>query len=175
MLDVTHCAIRPQRTEATRVVRTSGRPQRARRGNVEVGAIVALRTETISRELLTFSLVAKVESMRKFTRIAFFAQAALVVLADEMTDTLALFLRRVVSIGAARALSTSIGEEILAYRPGDLGWLAQRGESVGEVVVEGERRARGGVGVQNLGGQRGRGGCGHVGWAAGLGRRGGRW
>jgi hypothetical protein len=51
-----------------------------------VGTFVALRADTESAELFTFSLTAEVEGVGEFAGIAFLAEAALVVFADQMTN-----------------------------------------------------------------------------------------
>jgi hypothetical protein len=67
---------------------------------MKVCAVVARRTQTEARELFTFSLVAQVEGVRELAGVAFLAQAALVMLANQVVDAAAFRGRRVVSVMA---------------------------------------------------------------------------
>ena len=82
MLDVPEGTIRPQRTKPAGVVRTRAHPQHTRGRDVEVGALVSLRTNPEFGIFFAFALVAQVEGVREFAARAFFAEAALVVFAD---------------------------------------------------------------------------------------------
>lgn len=53
---------------------------------MEVGAVVALWAEAVFGEFLALSLVAEIEGVRELASVAFLAEAALVVLADEVAD-----------------------------------------------------------------------------------------
>ena len=57
---------------------------------MKVCTLVARRAETEARELFAFALVAQVESVRKLAGVAFFAEAALVMLANQVVDSAAL-------------------------------------------------------------------------------------
>ena len=78
----------PERTpraewaEPAGVMRTRRAPQRARGRDVEVSALLPLRTDAVFGEFFAFPLVAEVEGVREFAGVAFFAEAALVVFAD---------------------------------------------------------------------------------------------
>ena len=82
MLNMPEPTIRAQRAEPPRVVRTRSVPQRARGRDVQVRALLPLRTDAVFGEFFAFPLVAEVEGVREFAGVAFFAQAALVVFAD---------------------------------------------------------------------------------------------
>jgi hypothetical protein len=100
VLDVSHRAMRSQRTETARVVWACRPAELASGRDVKVCAVVARRAETEARELLTFALVPQVEGVRKLAGVAFFAEAALVMLANQIVDAAAFGGRRVVSVMA---------------------------------------------------------------------------
>ena len=89
VLDVSHCAMRSQRTKAACVVWTCGPAKLARRRDVKVCAVVARRTETEAREFFAFALVAQVEGVGELAGVAFLAEAALVMLANQVVDAAA--------------------------------------------------------------------------------------
>lgn len=82
VLDVPLSAVLAQRTESPRVMRTRRTAQRRVRRDVEVCAVIALRTDAVSGEFLAFSLVAEIEGMGEFAGFAFLAESSLVVFAD---------------------------------------------------------------------------------------------
>jgi hypothetical protein len=53
---------------------------------VEICAIIALWAETVFGELFALALVAEVEGVRELAGVAFLAEPALVVFADEVSD-----------------------------------------------------------------------------------------
>jgi hypothetical protein len=53
---------------------------------VEIGAIIALWAETVFGEFFALALVAEVECVRELAGVAFLAEPALVVFADEVPD-----------------------------------------------------------------------------------------
>jgi len=103
VLDMPEVAVRAKRAEATGIVWTSWFSQLAGRTDVKVCAVFTLRADTVAAVFFAFSLVAEVEGMRELARVTFLAQAALVVLADEMADAGALIRRDVVSVRAVDA------------------------------------------------------------------------
>lgn len=142
--------MRSQRTEAARIVRARRPAQRARGRDVQVRAVVALRTDPVARELFALALVAQVEGVRELALCAFLAEPALVVFADQVADAAALGGRDVVSIwtvGAARAFSLHEG---LADWAVDFGGAAECWDGGLEVVVEGEGGRLDGLGVYYL-------------------------
>lgn len=129
---------------------------------MKIRAIVALRTKSVFGEFLTFSLVAEVERVRELTCVALFAQAPLVVFADEVSYSRSLFLWDVVSIGAVGAARTLVLDEVLTYWACDLGGCAEGGKSLFEVVVESEGRGGEVLGMEHqVGGRVLRFGGGH--------------
>ena len=117
---------------------------------MQVCAIFSLRTEAVLAEFLAFALVAEVEGVRELAGVAFLAEAALVVFANQVADATAIFFGDVVSVGTEGALFAFAGEEILADGAGDFGRGAERGENAGEESVKGERRGGCGLGVEDL-------------------------
>ena len=87
MLDMPQVAIRTQRAEATCVVWARRLPKLATRTNMQVRAVIALRTYPIPTVLLALPLIPQIKGMREFARVAFLAESALVVLADQMSYT----------------------------------------------------------------------------------------
>lgn len=79
---------------------------------MDVRAVLALRTEAILGELLALALLPQVEGVRELTRVALFAQAALIVLANEVGDARALVLGNVVSVWAGRTFSAAASDEV---------------------------------------------------------------
>lgn len=76
--------------------------------------------------------------MRELAGVAFLAETALVVLADEVVDAAALGGRRVVSVVAEHAARAVAGLVFGAYGSGDLGGSAEGWERACEVAGEGE-------------------------------------
>lgn len=65
---------------------------------MEVGAFVTLRAEAKAAELFALSLTAQVEGVGKLALVAFLAEAALVMFANEMTNSRALVWRSIVAV-----------------------------------------------------------------------------
>jgi hypothetical protein len=100
----------------------------------------------------------------EFTLVALFAEAALVMLADQMANSGALVGRRVVSVGTGgtkRTVAVLVGR---ACRAVVLVREAKGRESGLEVWEEGQVRARGAGGIENAV----RDGCGHEGLVGGF-------
>lgn len=117
---------------------------------MEVGAVVTLGADSIAAELFALALVAEVEGMRELTRVAFLAQAPLVVLADQVTNARALVGGDVVAVGTQRSARAVAALEIGADGTVDFGRRAQAGDLAVEEVVEGEGRWGRGLRVEDL-------------------------
>jgi hypothetical protein len=72
----------------------------------EIHTLIALWAKTEAAELLALSFTTQVEGVSKLALVAFLAEAALVMLADEMADSRSLVRRSVVSIGTGRTKRT---------------------------------------------------------------------
>jgi hypothetical protein len=117
---------------------------------MEIGAFITLGTKTKAAELLALSLTTQVEGVGKLALVALFAEAALVMLADEMADSRTLVWRSVVSIGTGRTKGTvailvgGAGRTVVLVGDGE-GW-----ECCLEVGQEGQVRERGAGRVEDL-------------------------
>lgn len=94
--------------------------------------------------------------MGEFARVGLFAQAALVVLADQVRDARALVGWDVMAVGAVRGARTVAGFEVRAEGPRGFGGLAEGWVGGLEAGSEGEGRGGGGGRMEEEGRKRGR-------------------
>lgn len=88
--------------------------------------------------------------MRELALVAFFAETALVVFADEVADAGAFGGRDVVPVWTGDASRAVAGFVVGAEGAGDFGGPAEGGEGAGEVAGEGEGWCAEGVRVEDL-------------------------
>lgn len=88
--------------------------------DMDVGAVVALRANAVARKLLAFPLVPQVEVVSVLARVASFAEAANVMLANEMSKTRAFPRWNVVSVRAERTTWAVSRLKVGAYGTSDL-------------------------------------------------------
>lgn len=88
---------------------------------MKIGAVITLRTDAPSAKLLALPLVSQVEGVGKFALLALFAQAALVMLADQMADATPLLLWHVMPVWARGASRTVAFDEVLTDGLADFG------------------------------------------------------
>ena len=137
---------------------------------MKICAVITLRTDAIAAELFALALVAQVEGMGELTRVAFLAQAALVVLADQVTDAGSLVGGDVMAVGTERTARAVAALEVGADGTVNFGRCAQAGDLAVQEGVEGEGRWGGGLRVEDLIRQGRLGvGCGHGGRRKGRG------
>jgi hypothetical protein len=72
----------------------------------DMHTLIALGAKTEAAELLTLSFTTQVEGVSKLALVAFLAEAALVMLADEVADSRSLVRWSIVSIGTGRTKRT---------------------------------------------------------------------
>lgn len=111
---------------------------------------ITLRTKSEATELLALSFTTQIEGVGELALVAFLAEAALVMLADEMADSRSLVWRSVVSIRAGRTKRT------VAVLVGSACWavvLVRKGEGREcclEIGQEGQLRNWGAGRVEDL-------------------------
>lgn len=135
--------------------------------------LVTLWTETKATELLALSFAAQIKGVGKFALIAFFAETALVVLADEMTDAGTFVRGSVVAVrtgGAEGTVAVLVGRACGAVV---LVWVAKWWKRAPQEGQEGETDGSAGGIQDEIGDGSSRGGHGEGG--VGEGERQGRW
>ena len=133
-------------------MRTCGVAEGARGRDVQVRAVVSLRTEAVFGVFFALALVAEVEGMGEFAGVAFFAEAALVVFADQVADARAVFFGDVVPVWAGGTAGAAVLLEVGADGSVCFGGAAEGWEAGFEEVVEGEDGWGLGWGLEDLGG-----------------------
>lgn len=155
MFDVPECAVGAEGTEAAGVVRTGREAQRRGGGDVQIGAVVALRADSEAGELLTLPLIAQIKGVRKLARLALLAQTPLVMFADQMADARSFFLGDVMAVGTCGTARAVAFDEVWAEGPGDFGGGAEGWEGGFEEGGEGEGGGAGGFGMEDVVGEGG--------------------